>query len=554
MGTVPAVLGAVVCLGLLAGCAIPSSGPVHHGGTQVDEIAGAVTVAEGPQPRASARGIVEGFLAAGAAGLTGDFEVARQFLDPAAAQSWQPLAAATVTAGTTTLEQTGDNQVVATVVVVGTVDSGGRFAERSGGVETVTFDLAKVDSEWRITDPPPGLVVTGRVFEQQYRRTPVYFLTPDRTQLVPDVRYFPTHNLATSVVKALLDGPSPWLRGAVVSAVPDGVRLRPEAVRIDEGVAQVVLEPARTVQSAPERDLMLAQVTRSLAIGPVRSVQVRAGRDGALLTSEFAGEDVLRTPAPGLPVMLSGDALVQQSADLVPVEGVGPLTGLRAWAPAVSDDQRLKVALSGTDRLVALPTDTAAARTLLTGQGLVRPSADRHGWAWTATSVPGAGLHAVAADGEVVDVSAPWLDDRTVRALRVSREGARVAVASSGPDGLVVEVCGVVRDAQGAPSSLTDPVRVGPGIMVADQIVWTDPETLVVLGRAGDVTTLTRVPVSGASEVLTPVPDALAVAADRSGSTLMVATVSGGLLRHYSSTWVSIGPSGQQVRDPTYPG
>jgi hypothetical protein len=77
---------------------------------------------------------------------------------------------------------------------------------------------------------------------------------------------------------------------------------------------------------------------------------------------------------------------------------------------------------------------------------------------------------------------------------------------------------------------------------------------VVVLGRTGGVATLTRVPVSGISEVLTPVPDALAVAADRSGSTLMVATVGGDLLRRYGSAWVTIGPSGQPVSDPTYPG
>lgn len=541
--------GAVAGLALLAGCAIPSSGPVQDGDPHVDEVLGAVTVAQGPQPGAGARSIVEGFLTAGAAGLTGDFEVARQFLDPADAQSWQPLAAATVTSATT-LEQTADDRVVATLAVVGEVDADGRFTERSGSGLTVTFDLVRIKGEWRVADPSPGLIVTDRVFEQQYRRTPLYFVTPDRTLLVPDVRYFPTHDIATSVVRELLDGPSPWLRGAVVSAVPDGVGLGQGKVSVDGDVAQVVLEPAGTVQDAPERDLMLAQITSSLAISQVRSVEVRAGQDGALLV----GKDVLSAPPVGLPVMLSGDALVQQSADLVPVEGVGSLAGLRAWAPAVSDDQTLRVALSGADRLVALPTDSTAARTLFAGPGLARPSVDRHAWAWTATSVEGTGLRAVTAEGDAVEVSAPWLTDRTVRALRVSREGTRVAVASNGPDGLVIEVCGVVRDAQGMPLSLTDPVRVGPGVMAADQIVWTDPETLVVLGRAGGVTTLTRVPVGGISEVLTPVPDALAVAADRSGSTLMVATVGGELLRRYGSLWVAIGPYDQQVRDPTYPG
>ncbi|MCL2849355.1 MAG: LpqB family beta-propeller domain-containing protein, partial [Micrococcales bacterium] len=443
---------AAVCL-LVAGCAIPSSGPVHHADAQVDEVHGPVTVAQGPQPGAGPRAVVEGFLAAGAAGLTGDFDVARQFLAPGAARSWQPSAGALVTGAGTTLEQSGDGQVVATVTVLGEVDAGGRFTEGPATVRTVLFDLVSVDGQWRISAGPPGLVITERVFEQQYRRTPVYFLTPDRTALVPDLRYFPVHNLATSVVTALLDGPSPWLRPAVVSAVPTGVRLRSQAVLVSsEGVAQVVLEPASAVVSAPDRDLMLAQITRSLAVPHVRSVEVRAGHDGAVL----AAEDQLATPVPGTGVVVVGDTLVVQGTG-APVDGVGSLARLGITAPATDDDLTFVVGLSGTDRLVTLPTATSGARTLFAGPGLARPSVDRHGWVWTATSLAGSGLHAVTADGRHVDLTAPWLADHTIHAVRVCGDGTRVAVASTGPAGLVVQVSGLVRDAGHVPAALTDP-------------------------------------------------------------------------------------------------
>jgi len=485
-------------------------------------------------------------LAAGEAGLTGDFAVARQFLDPVGSKSWRPLAGATVTSATT-LERTTDHQVVAKVTVVGQVDSHGVFTERSGEPDTVLFDLVKVGGEWRITDPPPGLVVTERVFEQQYRRTPVYFLTPDHTQVVPDVRFFPARNLASSVVAALLAGPSPWLRGAVVSAVPDGVRLAPQGVLIgDGGVAQVFLEPASTVRSAPGLDLMVEQITRSLDIGQVRSVQVRAGSDPALAGSDGA----LGPREPKAPVLVVDDELFSYRPDLVRVDGVGSLAGLHSLA--VSDDQDLVVALSGTDDMVAVPRGTAPPRTLLTEPDLVRPSADRYGLAWTAPGVVGGGVYAVD-DTTAVVLHAPWLDGRTVHALRVSGEGSRLVVASSGPDGLVVQVCGIVRDAGMVPLSLTAPVQVGPAVTVADQIVWSDPQTVVVMGRADDVTTLTRVPVSGVSEVLAPVPDALVVAADGVGASLVVATAKGALLRHDGSTWVWVGPD-EKVRDPAYPG
>ncbi|MCL2422649.1 MAG: LpqB family beta-propeller domain-containing protein, partial [Micrococcales bacterium] len=427
----------VLAVGVLAGCAIPSSGPVHAVDTQVDEVTGAVTVAQGPHPGARPSAIVEGFLVAGAAGLTGDFAVAREFLDGPGARSWEPLAQAVVTSATT-LEQTADDQVVATVTVVGEVDADGRFSQRSAEPRTVTFDLVKVAGQWRITDPPPGLMVTEQVFEQQYRRTPVYFLTPDRTQVVPDVRFLPAYDLATSVVEALLAGPSPWLRGAVVSAVPQGVHLA-EQVRIgDGGVAQVLLEPAAVVRTAPGRDLMIEQITRSLDIPHIRSVQVRAGSGGPL----DPPDEPLRVREPREPMMVVDDELVTFRHDVAHVDGVGSLAGLHA----VAFNHDTVVALSGTDHLVVLPPGGSAPRTLLTAPSLARPSVDRHGWAWTAPGAVGAGIHAVSADGTQVELVAPWLADRTVHALRVSPEGTRLAVVSTGPDGLVVEVCGIVRD------------------------------------------------------------------------------------------------------------
>ncbi|MCL2455325.1 MAG: LpqB family beta-propeller domain-containing protein [Micrococcales bacterium] len=534
----------------LGGCAtIPSSGPVRAGDVRIDDIQGAVAVADGPHPGATPKGIVEGLLAAGAAGLTGDFAVAREFLTHEAAQSWQPLAGAIVTSEAT-LEQTPEGQVTATLQVIGEVAEGGCFIE-VGAERTVVFDLVRVDGEWRVADLPPGLIVSASTFAQQYRRTPVYFLTPDRTRAVPDVRYFPTRNLATSVMQALLAGPSPWLRDAVVSAIPEGVRLKPEVVRIDEdGTAQVVLEPAQIVQAAPDRGLMLAQITRSLEIPQVRSVEVRAGQDGALL----AGPSSLTVGTMADPVVLIGDSLMRLGGNLAPLEGVDPLVGLRASAPAGSGDGSFQVVLSGTDRLVQVPTAGMPARTLLTGRGLARPSVDVHGWVWTARSVPGDGLRVVDVEAEEIRVRAPWLDDRTVRAVRVAWDGARVAVVSSGPTGVAVEVSAVIRDVQGAPESLGPPVQVGPGLVSADQVVWFDAATLVVLGRGAEGSVLTEVPVTGVSRVLAPVPDAAVLAAGGWDRTLLVATSSGELLRRYSDIWIPVGLGEQQVRDLAYPG
>ena len=60
---------------------------------------------------------------------------------------------------------------------------------------------------------------------------------------------------------ALLAGPSPWLRDAVRTEVPDGVQLKPEAVRVDaEGVAHVGLFSTRTSELL-DADLNLLNAT-----------------------------------------------------------------------------------------------------------------------------------------------------------------------------------------------------------------------------------------------------------------------------------------------------
>ena len=102
------------------------------------------------------------------------------------------------------------------------------------GRESVTFGMVKNDAdEWRIAEPPPGLILQEEDFTRLYRPASLYFLSPDQRFLVPEERWYPTKNLSTSIVLGLLAGPSAWLQDAVVTAVPDGVELSPEAVPVD---------------------------------------------------------------------------------------------------------------------------------------------------------------------------------------------------------------------------------------------------------------------------------------------------------------------------------
>ncbi|UCN15946.1 LpqB family beta-propeller domain-containing protein [Cellulomonas iranensis] len=536
-GAAPAV---VLVVGVLVGCAaIPTSGPVTEGDGVVREQEGVVVLAQGPQADADPAAIVEGFLLASDAEVTGDFEVTRQFLAADERTEWDP-GASTVVASRTKVEQTGEAQVTVSVDVSARLDADGRYAEAPADArETLRYELVQdARGHWRIAHAPDGVVVTARRFEQQFRATSLYFLSPDEKMLVPEVRWFRDRNVPTAVVRALLAGPSPWLRDAVTTAVPAGAELKPEAVTLEQGgVAELTLEPAQAVQDA-DRGLLLAQLEASLRALGITTVHVQAGATGAPLEGRAAD---LVTPDPGeLELLVDGRTLALVDGVAAPVDGVGAVAGTAPRAIARSADGSVRVALADASTLVALPVGAAAQRTLLTGAGLAAPSVDRFGWVWTArVSAPGR-LDTVRLDGTTTEVAAEWLLGRTVRAVRVSRDASRVAIVSDGPDGTTLDVAGVVRDDDGAPVAIGPALRVGAPLTPTGPVVWVDDVTLAVLadGDAGAAPYL--VTVAGRSTSLPAVADAVALAADRGERTLYVVTAEGELLRHQGGTWVAV--------------
>ena len=93
-----------------------------------------------------------------------------------------------------------------------------------------TFDLTKVDGEWRIEDLPQGLLLSQSDVDRAFRSFSVYFFNPAFETLVPDPRMVPVigPGLATTLVRRLVAGPSDWLQPAVennpVSILVDAVR------------------------------------------------------------------------------------------------------------------------------------------------------------------------------------------------------------------------------------------------------------------------------------------------------------------------------------------
>ncbi|WP_028050218.1 LpqB family beta-propeller domain-containing protein [Cellulomonas sp. URHD0024] len=552
-------LAGLVLLLASACAAIPMSGPPQKSEIKISTPADIQVLAAGPAEDATPQEIVDGFLAASAAGFSDDFDTAREYLAGAAKVKWQPLSGQVVAGPIAWAPSASVAEVVGDVPVSARVDGDGQYVEAPpNAVESVTFDLVQDDSDqWRISGLPDGLILRDQDFERTFQSTPIYFLSPDKTFLVPDTRWLPKKNLQTAVVQELLQGPSPWLSDAVTSAIPEGAQLDAESVLLnrDDGVAHVGLSPLLAVTRA-DTPLLLAQINESLRLVPgVGSVEVtavpaggNAATDGVPLVGDPAKLDHGTAPA-GNVEFLQADRLVSLSrSEVVPVGGVGTLEGLDARSPAVSADGSLRVLLSGPNTLVTAPTPETPAHALFTGGSLAAPSIDRLGWTWTASSNDG--IVAVKAGSPTVSVLADWLTGRIVRAVRVSPDGTRLAVISSGADGVAIQVSGIIRDESGAPQQIGDGVRAGASMVDATSVVWIDESTLGVLGRSTGNIAVHLVPVSGPTQSLPEVADPTGMAG---GIVIYVTTLDGSLRRYVDTTWAPVaGVTGASY--PSYPG
>ena len=111
-----------------------------------------------PEPGAPPEDIVRSFIDAAASARAGH-PVAREYLAPEAAESWSDEGAITVLSADYATVTTETGAVAVTANPVGIVDERGVFSVSGPGVFTREFSVEQVDGEWRITDPPNGLII-----------------------------------------------------------------------------------------------------------------------------------------------------------------------------------------------------------------------------------------------------------------------------------------------------------------------------------------------------------------------------------------------------------
>jgi hypothetical protein len=450
-----------------------------------------------PAPGATPEEIVRSFIDAAASARAGH-PVAREHLTPEAAGTWSDETGITVISPDYATVTTETGAVEVTAPIVGTIDERFVFAVGGPGTFTHQFTLDEVNDEWRISDPPDGLIILEPDFERLYDERAAYFLDVTGQRMVPDPRYLITGEAQpTALVQRLLDGPSAALAPGVRNPL-SGVQLR-NAVTVTGGTAVVDLTALAT-----DPEPLLAQICAQLVwtLTPpqsrITSVEVRV--DGEVLA------------LPDVPLAQTADDWASFNPDAVPVDAVGHYltggalhtvtTGAPTPGPAGAGAYALSsAAVSAEPRTGKLTTlagvrVNAGSSTLLTGPydgdltvaltagSITAPTvAATRSEFWVVRD--GTSVVRVPAGAAPQAVSATTLPGLGVaKVLRLSPDGVRAALVIDGPGGPALYVTTVVRSEDGS-VGLRDLRPIAPTLSRVADVAWRDSGVLLVLAETG---------------------------------------------------------------------
>jgi Lipoprotein LpqB beta-propeller domain/Sporulation and spore germination len=506
----PAVVAIAALFTLLVGCAaVPASSDMQvvrslQGGSRLSPPAG-------PQRGADPFRLVRDFIEATGSSANGH-AAARAFLSREAAANWDDGAGLTVIEdapgatpqgatpqGATPQGATPQGGTAAEGVRriwvggprLGVLNPDGSFTPAAGPF-SVPLDVIKERDEWRITNPPPGVLVEVTAFQRNYRQVRICFLDPNHGTLVSDLRWLPVQPASTLAGRALdllLTGPSQRLAGAVGSALPYGTRPRSNVLISRSGRAVVNLT-GLDVLGVQARRLVAAQIVATL--DGLLPTPLRLLADGEPLVSgqvEWRFADIASyIPPAGPRPDVPGQAVVNsqlRGLDGTPVPGaagagVPPVLSAARSSPG---GELLAAVVTGPDARPQLrvgPTEGDLAAMALNAVSMTRPTWRPSGIeVWTVIdgrTVTGVAL-AGASESSTYQVDATELAQLgPITDLRLSRDGVRVAAVVGGR----LVVAAVVTEESGA-VSLRHPqvLREGNPLPIAS-VDWARPELLVV--------------------------------------------------------------------------
>ena len=500
-----ALVAILVAVAISACANLPTQGPVQQvGPSPTATSTGGVGIdPQPPEPGADPELIVAGFLAAMSTFET-DFASARLYLSPSAQKVWNPDTG-------TTIYQSENNRPITTatsaslnVPVVGTLDAEGRYQPSQERL-VHDFGMAQVDGQWRIGNPPQGLLIARYVFDRYYYPLQVNFLTADGARFAQESVYLHATALTpTAAVKALLAGPSPWLAPAVTSAIPGDTRMSVNAVTVRNGVAEVSLTEQILPLAEFQRTQLAAQLTATLSrFDQVKGVRVLfngqpwqvpgQGADGVVRLASFAQFRLLDDQTDSaLYAVQSGLLGVVDPSDARLFRTLNGAFGVGDWgdepgqfAVHRSGDSIAMVNQKRTALYLGAP-DVSTVTPLHTGVDLVPPQVLPDRSVWTIDHAGGSPvLVTISATGKVATLALRELAGRTVSSFRVSPDRTRLALVVH-QDKTAPGQLGLMR-VRGTDALVIDGWRAlqmistsGPLTTTRD-VVWSDPESMLVV-------------------------------------------------------------------------
>ncbi|WP_456698257.1 LpqB family beta-propeller domain-containing protein [Aeromicrobium sp. P5_D10] len=455
-----AVLAVSACAG------IPSSGPV----TKVEDDAGlgGSTVRyspTGPLEDGTPEQIVRGFLDAMLA-YPASTRTASAFLTPQAASKWNPAAGISVysvpnVAGRVPSSKAlGDAQsgskatvdVRLGLILEAELDSQGHYTPR-GTSESVTYTLQRSEGQWRIVNPPPGLMVNAKFFSDYLRPFNLYFFDHPGRRLVPDpVHLVVGDQLATSLVTSLVRGPAARLGTSTRTYVPPLPELRPSVPVSRDGVAEVEFTADLAGMGGTASDRMSAQLVWTLRQVPsIDSVQILADT-ASLLDARRAIQPVSSWGGfgprvlPGKAHAVIGNRVVTiDEGDIIPLDGAWGKNARNAESVAVSESGVAAVLPGRREARITKPDGSGSNQVF--GSEFITPHWDLDGQLWLVDAMASRTRVRVGRVGNLRAVKTTTLDDLDVESFSVSPDGTRYVVGVRNGSSREVRVGMVLRDA-----------------------------------------------------------------------------------------------------------
>ncbi|MFF0560325.1 LpqB family beta-propeller domain-containing protein [Streptomyces sp. NPDC004266] len=511
-----------------------------------------------PRENADPDEIVDGFLEA----MTSDdpgFATARKYLTKKAAQDWRPEQSITVLTTAPDREQADRNAdpenrgraFPLSGRKIATVDARHAYQPNSPTEYLQSIHVVQQPSangkgkEWRIDSLPPGLVLGEADFLRNYRSVNKYYFASGEDWVVADPVYIRQRqdpvtrmDTVTQTVKALLEGPTNWLKPAVDSQFPSGTELKAGVTTLttdDQSTLRVPLNRKADRAGGEACRRMAAQLLFTL--GDLTSVRVeqvellgsggqslcRLGKGQAL---EFAA--VRNTDREEHPYFVDEHnklmmLLVGGKEANAPVEVPGPFgkgtVPLRSVAVDRGETRAAGVGQTGRELFVSsITTEQDALPPVLTSGAarpadrLSAPSWDGRGDLWVADRDPAAPRLWMVPDGtgHPVKVRTPWLgDDARIESLRVSADGVRIALVVTRGERTTLQIGRIQRQTTGEEPvvSVLDLQPAAPRMESVTAVSWAGPSRLVVVGKeAGGVQQIRYLQTDGSTSTTSVLP------------------------------------------------